>query len=303
MSESLKGVLAMVLACIIWGLSSIFYAQLRHVPPLEILSYRTVCSLAFFLIVLLAQRRIWTVIDAVSDRKQVLTIFGAALFISGNWFGFITAISLGYALEASLGYFIFPLVAVLIGRVFFAEALGRVQWMAVALAGVGVTVLTVGLGAAPWIAFWLAATFGLYGAVKKGLALGPVVSVTAEVLLLAPVALAWIYFKGSGAMGSDWWTSSLLALSGPLTAIPLILFSFAARRVRLATVGLVQYLNPSIQFVVAALVFLEPVTLWHSIAFPIIWLALGLYSFSALRQERASRKAASSAATSEMIEI
>jgi chloramphenicol-sensitive protein RarD len=303
MSESRKGVLAMVLACIIWGLSSLFYAQLRHVPPMEVLCYRSLSSLAFFVGALLLQGRLQMVLEALRDRRRFMTVFAAALLISGNWFGFIFAVSYGYALEASLGYFIFPLVAVLMGRMVFGETLLGLQWVAVGLAALGVSILTIGLGAAPWIALWLAATFGSYGVIKKRLDLGPVVSVTAEVLLLAPLTLAWIVFMGTGAMGSDWWTSSLLILSGPITALPLILFAYAARRAKLSTVGLVQYLNPTIQFVVAALILAEPVTQWHAVSFPVIWVALALYSLAALRQERASRSVVSNAATSGTVEM
>jgi chloramphenicol-sensitive protein RarD len=221
----------------------------------------------------------------------------AAVMISVNWFGYIYAIGHGQGVEASLGYFIFPLVAVLLGRVFFAETLARLQWVAVGLAGLAVAVLTIGLGVPPWMALLLASTFGAYVLVKKRLALGPIVSVTAEVLVLAPLALGWLALRGTVAP-NHLQTHLLLALSGPMTATPLILFSYAARRVSLATVGLLQYINPTLQFGCAVLVFAEPFTRWHAIAFPGIWAALALYSFSLWRQDRAARNAVSSAATS-----
>lgn len=312
MSEATKGVLAMVAACTVWGLSPLYYILLSDVAPLEVLSYRTLWSLIFFAGLLALQGRLGLVAAALSTPRGFLTVAAAGVTIATNWFGFIFAIHNGLAVESSLGYYMFPLVAVVLGRLVFGEGLRPLQWAAVALAALAVGVLTLGLGVPPWIALLLAVSFGLYGTVKKHLALGPVVSVTAEVLVLAPLALLWILAMGEALPGQaaapgagladPVRTHLLLALSGPLTALPLILFSFAARRVRLATVGLVQYLNPTLQFLVATLVFLEPFTFWHAIAFPAIWTALALYSVSSLRGERAARRAASRAATSGAIE-
>lgn len=299
MREDQKGVLAMVVACTIWGLSPLYYGQLTHVPPLEILCYRSLWSLAFFALILGVQGRLSEVREALSNPRRVVTIFIAAAMIAGNWFGFIFAISNGHGIEASLGYYIFPLVAVVIGKLVFAEKLHPAQWAAIGIAAFGVAVLTFGLGVAPWIALWLAGTFGAYGMIKKQLPLGPVVSVTSEVLLLAPLAIAWIAVMGTGVGGAnDVGTHALLALSGPLTASPLILFSFAARRVRMATVGLVQYLNPTLQFGCAALIMGEVVTQWHAIAFPVIWTGLLIYTVSLWRQDRAAAKASSRLAMS-----
>lgn len=304
MTEGAKGVSAMVAACVVWGLSPLFYALLAHVPPLEVLSYRTIWSLIFFAGVLAVQGRLGLVPRALGSVMGFLTIAAAGVMIASNWFGFIYAVQNGLTVEASLGYYIFPLVAVLLGRMLFGERLTRAQLAAVALAGVAVATLTVGLGVPPWISLMLAVTFGLYSAIKKRLDVGPVVSVTGEVLVLSPLAILWIVLMGQGAGGDNApGTHLLLALSGPLTATPLILFSYAARRVRLATVGLVQYLNPTLQFIVATLIFVEPFTFWHALAFPMIWVALVIYSATALRQERASRRVVSNAATSGTVEM
>ena len=208
------------------------------------------------------------------------------------------------ALEASLGYYIFPLVAVLLGRIFFAERLSRAQLASVLLAGLAVTVLTAGLGVVPVFSLIMAITFGFYGVLKKRLEAGPVVSVTAEVLMLLPLALAWLGWLGAsgGLRASGALDHALLMLSGPLTALPWMLFSYATRRVRMTTIGLVQYLNPTLQFGCAVLVLAEPFTPWHAIAFPMIWAALALYSASALAGERAARRAARRAATSSTTE-
>ena len=290
------GVLAMIGACLIWGLSPLFYRLLGHVSPADILAQRTIWSVVFFVVVLGLQRRLPALGAALADRRQTLWIVLAALLISVNWFLFIYAIQIDRVTETSLGYYIYPLVSVLLGMIVFGERLSGVQWLAVGMALVAVLVLTGGLGTAPWISLVLASTFGVYGVLKKRVSTGPVVSVTAEVLVLSPLALIWLMFFAE-ALPTDAKTWVLLVLSGPMTAVPLILFSFAAKRVRLATVGLLQYMNPSIQFLLAAVVLSEPMGLSHAVAFPLIWAGLAIYSWSALSQDRAARSAAASAAT------
>ncbi len=301
MTETHKGIVAMIGACVVWGLSPLYYKMLSHIPPIEILAHRTLWSLVIFATVLLVQGRIDLLRAALSSRKAVLVIGFAALMISLNWFVFIMSIQIGRAVEASMGYYIFPLVAVMLGVVAFGERLSRGQAAAVALAVIAVLVLSLGLGVPPWIALILAGSFGLYGLVKKRLSVGPVVSVTAEVLLLSPLALGvlgWMHRDGGGAFGAQLGDSLLLIASGALTAAPLILFSYATRRVAMATIGLVQYLNPTLQFMCAVIVFGEPFGKWHVIAFALIWSALALYSTVTLFQDRAARKAATNSASS-----
>jgi chloramphenicol-sensitive protein RarD len=298
--DSTKGVVMMIAACTVWGLSPLFYALLTHVPPFEVLSYRGLWSLAFFTTILLLQNRLGDVFRALRVPRNLMIIALAAVMISMNWFGFIFAISNGLALEASLGYYVFPLFAVILGRFAFAEKLSTTQGVAVGIAAIAVLILAVGLGVTPWLALMLAATFSVYGTIKKKLDLGPVVSVTAEVLLLSPIFAFWILSQG-GATGHTIGTHLLLALSGPLTATPLIMFSYAAKRARMSTIGLVQYVNPTLQFGCAVFVFSEPFTQWHAIAFPMIWLALAIYSIALLHQDRAARKSTSKAGTSSVI--
>lgn len=286
----------MIAACVIWGLSPLYYRLINHVPPADILAQRTIWSVVFFVVVLMLQRRLKVLGRAIADRRQIFWIMLAALLISVNWFLFIYAIQIDRVTQTSLGYYIYPLVSVLLGMIVFGERLSVVQWLAVGLALVAVLVLTGGLGTAPWISLVLASTFGVYGVLKKRVSTGPVVSVTAEVLVLAPLALIWL-FAFADPLPGDAATWGLLILSGPMTAVPLILFSFAAKRVRLATVGLLQYLNPSIQFLLAAVVLGEPMGLAHAIAFPLIWTGLAIYSWSALSQDRAARTASARAAT------
>lgn len=308
MTETRKGVLAMVAACVIWGLSPLYYKLIADIPPLEVLSHRTLWSLAFFGAVLIFQGRLRQVAVLLGQWRAMLVVGFAALMISTNWFLYIFSIQTGHTIQASLGYYMFPLVAVVLGRLVFGERLGAVQWGAVVLAALAVAVLAAGLGAVPWISLVLATTFGLYGLVKKRSAAGPVVSVTAEVLLLSPLAAIWLWgvhtqgwqgivARPGAVFGSNWGDSLMLVFSGPITAGPLILFSYASRRISLATVGLVQYLNPSLQFLIAVAVFAEPFTRAHALAFGLIWLALAIYSAQAVAQDRAARRASATSAT------
>lgn len=306
MTEPVRGIVAMVVVCAIWGLSPIYYRALSGVPPLEVLAHRTLWSLAFFGAVLAVQGRLGLVRRLLAGPGRGLVALAAGA-ISVNWFLFILAVSSGRTIESSLGYYIFPLVAVVLGVLAFGERLARTQRLAVGLAAVAVAGLTWGLGAAPVLSLAIAFSFGLYGLFKKRLDAGPVVSVTAEVVLLAPVALAglvalhagfWAEAAGTGQFGAGWAVSLLLIGSGPLTAVPLMLFSFAARRASYAAIGLTQYLNPTLQFAVAVVIFGEPFGPWHALAFPLIWAALALYSVEVVRQDRLSRRARSRAATS-----
>lgn len=294
MTDTQKGVVALIAACCIWGLSGLFYKALSDVPSHEVLAHRTVWSLVFFGIVIGVQGRLHVVWSAVQNPASLKVIVAAALLISVNWFLFIWSIHAGRATEASMGYYIFPLVAVLIGRLVLSERLSRTQWVAITLAATGVMSLTIGLHILPWISLVLASTFGLYGLLKKRLDLGPVISVSAEVLILCPLGLGWLIYLHmgqGGAFGQELTQSLLLMASGPITAMPLILFSFGARRLTMSTVGIVQYINPTLQFLVAVLIFGEPFGVVHLIAFALIWSALAIYSSSAFNQDRARRRA------------
>ena len=287
MSEATKGVWAVIAACTIWGISSVFYKMLSHVPAIEVLAHRTVWSVVFFTIVLVIQRRFMALREVFGSLSRIGIVGLASVMIAFNWFCFIYAIQIGHATEASFGYFIFPLVAVCLGVVFFGERLSLGQKLAIALAAVAVLTLGLGQGVVPWVPLALSLSFGAYSALKKRLEIGPVVSVTGEVILLLPIALGlMLYFGATGTSGvqGDIGTIGLLMVSGPLTAIPLILFSYATRRVDLATIGILQYLNPTLQFLCALLILQEPFGYWYAIAFPMIWIALILYSAATWRK-------------------
>jgi len=289
------GLAAMIAASSIWGSSSMFFRFLGAVPPLEMLAHRSLWSLVFFLGVLALQGRLGALRAALCRPRVLALVAAAAAAVSVNWFAFILSVDLGRALEASFGYFILPLVSVGFGVAIFGERLGRVQIVAVAVAALGVLVLALGLGVAPWIAVVLALSFGIYGTVKKLIPLDPLLSTAAEVVILAPFALVWLVGvhalgwtgptgRSGGIFGQAWLPSLLLILSGPLTGVPLMLFSLATKHVRMTTIGLLQYINPTLQFIVAVAVFGERFTRWHGIAFALIWAALVIWTVAGLRK-------------------
>ena len=224
-----------------------------------------------------------------SFNGQFRIILLASVLIAINWFFFIFAIQTNQTTEASLGYFIMPLVTVVWGLIIFRETLSVLQWFSVLLATMAVCILTFGLGVPPWIALILSFSFSIYAVLKKKLTISPIVSVTGEVLVLIPVGLLLLFYfhmDGEGSFGSDWKITSLLALSGPLTAVPLILFSYGTWKVNLSTAGILQYLNPSLQFFCAAYIFMEPLSRWHMVAFSLIWVALIIYSWVGIKKTR-----------------
>lgn len=290
MTETTRGLAALLLAAVIWGVLGLYYHALAHVPALEVLAHRVVWSAAFFALLLAGSGRLGAIVAALRDHGAA--ILAAAITVSINWLVYIVAIQTGHALDSSLGYYMLPLAAVALGVAFYRERLRPVQWLAVGLAFTAVTILTIGLGAAPWTSLAIAVSFALYGAVKKGLSLDPIVSVGAEVALLLPIAAVFLLWpRGAvevpGAhFGSDAMTTVLLILTGPVTAAPLILFSYGSRRLPMTTAGLVMYVNPTMQLAVAVFAFGEPFTRWHAAAFVLIWTALAIYAADGLRRAR-----------------
>ena len=285
MTEPRKGAVAMVLASIIWGLSAIYYKQLSGIPPLEVLCHRTLWSVIVFIFILRLQDRLQDLKLVFLNKKLILGLFWAAAMISINWFFFIWSVHNDRATEASFGYYIFPLVAVLFGLIFFKEQLSLMKWCSVFLAIFAVTTIAISQNILPFVALVLSVTFGIYGALKKQINLGPVLSVTTEVILLLPLAITFLLYwhsSGFGSFGKDIETTSLLIFSGPMTAVPLMLFSYAARRVQMTSLGIIQYLNPSLQFLVAVFIFAEPFGVSQGIAFGLIWLALFIYTLASL---------------------
>lgn len=281
------GVAYAALAFLWWGLFPLYFRIVTTVPAPQILAHRVMWCLVF-LAALLTVRRQWGWLRQVLRQPRVLAAFVAsALLIGANWLAYIWAVNHGHVLEASLGYFITPMVNVLLGVTLLHERLRRAQWLALGIATAGVLWLTVQAGRPPWIALSLAITFGSYGLLRKIAVLGALEGLTLETMLLAPLALLVLgmatldgsaRFPAPDALTDVW----LMAL-GPITAVPLLLFAAAARRLSMATLGIVQYLGPSIQFLLGVWVFNEPFSAGRLIGFGGIWLALLIYTLDGLR--------------------
>jgi chloramphenicol-sensitive protein RarD len=277
-----QGLIAAALAYILWGLFPLYIKQVAHVNAVEIVAHRSAWSLVFVFALLLAWRRTAWMKAALRDR-HVLKVFAAsALLLGVNWGLYVWAVSAGRILDASLGYFINPLINVLLGVLVLHERPRPRQWAAVGIAAAGVLWLIVAAGEWPWVALVLACTFGLYGLMRKTAPLGAAEGLALETLLQAPVALllvGWWTWQGSGGLaGHDGGTLAWLLLAGPFTAIPLLLFASGARRLPLATLGLLQYLGPTLQFVIGVFVYGEPFSAERAVGFALIWLALLIYS-------------------------
>ncbi len=291
-SASRAGTAAAVAAFLMWGLFPLYWKMLAAVPALEVVAHRTAWGLVAVAAWVTLRGR-WEDARAIASRPgTILRLAGSAVLIGLNWLLYIWAVVHGHVVEASLGYYVNPLVNVLLGVLVLRERLGRAQQIAVALAAAGVAVLTLGHGRLPWIALALAISFGLYGLARKTVGADAVVGLLWETGILAPAAVGYLValeLRGSGAFGpSDPGTSALLALGGPVTAVPLVLFALGARALPLSTVGLLQYLSPTMQFLLAVLVFREPFTLAHAAAFACIWAALAVLTWDLRRRLRAS---------------
>ncbi len=284
------GIVYATLAFVIWGLFPLYLRQVATVHPVEVVLHRSAWSLLFLLVLLVLLRRFgW--FRQVLKQPRLLGLFTlSALLLSCNWLVYVFAVQSGHVVEASLGYFINPIVNVLLGVLVLHERLNRVQWAAVALAAAGVLWLAVLGGRLPWIALVLAFSFGFYGLMRKTSSLGALEGLALETLLLAPLVLpllAWWTFSGQGAMArGDWGLNAWLLLGGPLTALALVWFAAGARRLPLTTVGLLQYLSPTLQLALGVWVFHEPFDRAKLVGFAFIWAALALYSLDGWRRSR-----------------
>lgn len=294
--DSPRGLMLAVATYVIWGFLPLFMKQLAHVPPSEVIAHRVLWSLPIALAVLLWQGR-WADVGAALRRPRLLAMaIVTAALISVNWMIYVWAVGNNHALDAALGYYINPLFSVALGATLLHERLSRAQVAAIVLAALAVVVLTVQLGRLPMVAIGLTLTWGIYALCKKSLPLGPTQGFTLEVLILTPFALAfviWLSATGQShfAAGNAWDTILLIGC-GPVTAIPLICYAMAAKQLRLTTIGILQYIAPTMIFVTAVLIFGEPFGAAQMIAFPMIWAGVIIYSLSLLRATGARRRAA-----------
>jgi len=275
---------------IIWGASPLYWKALGHVPAIEIVLHRIVWSFVF-LVPLILIRKKWTDFTAtLKSRQAILVLLVSTLLVSCNWLIYIWAVNAGHLLQASLGYYINPLVNVLLGLVFLKEKLRRPQVFAVLLAALGVLYLTFFFGQFPWIALTLAFSFGLYGLIHKTMSMGSLVGLTTETLIAgipAVVCLLYLGHQGQGIfLNQGIATDLMLMASSVVTAVPLLFFSFGTRRLKLSTVGILQYIAPSCMFLMAVFLFNEPFFKAQIISFLMIWTALAIYSTDSVRYYR-----------------
>ncbi|MDA8453995.1 EamA family transporter RarD [Acidovorax sp. GBBC 3334] len=276
------GILYATLAYVAWGVFPVYFHRVASVPALEVVMHRTLWSMVLLAVVLVARQQLGWVVGLRSQPRVVAAFLLSALLLSANWLIYVWAVQHQHVVDASLGYFILPLVNVAMGYVFLQERPRPGQWLALAVAAAGVVWLTVQAGRLPWIALVLAVTFGFYGLLRKTAVLGAIEGLALETALLAPLALgclAWLTWTGQ----ADWphadaATVGWLIAAGPITAVPLLLFAAGARRIPLATMGVLQYISPSLQFGLGVWLFGEVVQPARLAGFALIWGALVLYT-------------------------
>lgn len=288
--ETRAGLLYGLGAFLVWGFIALYFKTVEHVGPEVVLAHRVVWSAVFLVGWLRLRRRAGAVRAALAERGTRRVLLASTSLIVVNWYLFIWAVDHDRVLEASLGYFVNPLVNVLLGALVLRERLTPLQRAATLLAAAGVAHQSFAVGTVPLLGLTLALCFGLYGLVRKVARVDAPVGLTAETLLATPLALGWLVFEaargGQTGFGDGAGTVALLVAAGPITAVPLLWFVHAARRLRYATVGFLQYLAPTLQFVVAVAILGEPFGTEHLVTFAVIWTALALYSFDSWRGAR-----------------
>lgn len=289
MSEHGKGLWLAVTAYVLWGGLPLFFKLLQAVPPLQILAHRVVWSLILLLLAIVVLRRGKTIRAAAQGRTLALLACSAGL-IAINWLTYIWSVGHAHVIEASLGYFINPLVNVALGVALLGERVGRLQWGAIGVAAIGVLVMAVGGGGSVWISLVLAFSFGVYGYVRKIAAIDALGGLTVETLILVLPALIVIAIatgNGMSAFGADLRLDALLIASGAITAAPLLLFAAAAKRLKYTTLGLLQYIAPTLQLLQAVLLFGELLRWFHTVAFGLIWAGCAIYALAGWRKTAA----------------
>ena len=282
-----------VAAYLLWGFLPLYFKALAHVSPTEIVAHRIVWSLVFLALLLSVSRRWGTILVAMKSPRVLGTLMATAALIGVNWLIWVWAVNNGHVLEGSLGYYLNPLVNVLFGTILLKERLSRPQIGAVVLAAAGVAVLAWGAGSGLWISLSLAASFATYGFLRKVVDVEALEGLSIETALLAPIAIGWIWWVNQGDGGGLAFggvTIGLLIAAGAVTAVPLLLFTAAARRLPYSLLGFLQYIAPSLQFLLAVLVFGERLTTAHVICFGAIWTALVIFSADGWRRAALARR-------------
>ncbi len=288
--RSRLGVIYGLAAYCTWGSFPIFFKALHGATPLEIICHRIVWSVVFLFVLVTARRQLGQIKTTLSNRHTLLTLCGTTLLIATNWLVFIYAVQHDDVLQSSMGYFVTPLISVLLGCVFLRERLNRWQLISVLLAMIGVLNLALHHGSFPWISLVLASSFGLYGLLRKVVRVEAMVGLAVETLLLGPLSLGYLIYlatqQQNAFLAGTLRLDLLLPLSGVVTAVPLLLFVGAARRLQLTTIGFLQYITPSLHFILAIWLYNESFTQGHLLSFLFIWAGLGVYSGDALWKSR-----------------
>ena len=291
--QSRQGVLLAISAYTMWGIAPIYFKAISQVSPLEILSHRVVWSFVLLTVLLHIGRRWRGVRDVSRSKSKMLYLISTALLVGVNWLIFIWAVNSNHMLDASLGYYINPLLNVILGMLFLGERLRKLQWFAVALATCGVAVQLIAFGSVPMVAIVLAFTFGLYGLLRKKVSLDAQTGLFIETLVMLPAAaiyLLWIADSPTSAFALNSLTLNMLLIAaGIVTTLPLLCFTGAATRLKLSTLGFFQYIGPSLMFLLAVLVYGEDFTADKAITFAFIWGALVVFSFDGLTSNKRSR--------------
>ena len=289
MSKNKLGLLFGVSAYTLWGALPLYWSLLEPASPLEIVSHRAVWTLVFCIIILAATKALKKALTTLKQPMLVVKLFLSTLLISINWIIYIWANNNGHVVEASLGYYINPLIIIGFGVILVKEKLSSLQWASVSIATIGVIVLTIDFGRLPWIALVLAVSWGSYGAVKKQLGLGALEGLAIETLISAFFYLGYLIYignQGTGQFGHGWGISLLLIGAGAVTAIPLLLFNGSANRLPFTSIGLLQYITPTLQFSVGVWIRHEEMPAGRWIGFVIIWIALIALTFDLVRSNR-----------------
>lgn len=274
----------------VWGLLPIYFKALKAIPSIDIVAHRIVWSL-LVLVAFLTIARDWVAVRATLANRRTMTILlTTSVLIGANWLLYVYAINSGHILAGSLGYYLNPLANILLGRFLLKEHLGRTQWLAVGIASVGVAVLAAGALGTLWISLALCFSFATYGLLRKIAAVEALPGLAIETAILAPIAIIWLAMGGAAGrplLGPDWTENGLLIASGVVSTVPLLCFTAAARRLPYSTVGILQFIAPTVQFLLAVIVYDEPFTTAHAIAFGCIWTALFLYVGALLTRRNA----------------
>lgn len=279
-SEDSKGFISAIICYVLWGMVPLFWKQLKHIPAMELINHRVIWSSAILIAILIWQKRFKLFLKGFTTKKSFLTLLLTTLLISTNWLVFIWAVNANHILDTSLGYYINPILNFFLGSLILKERLSVLQKWAVCIAATGVLYLIISVGYLPWVSLVLALSFALYGFIRKIAPVDPVMGLAQEASLLLIPALAYLYHLenvGSSAFGHGLPDTAMLFLCGVITTVPLLLFLFSLKRIKLSTIGILQFITPTTTFLLAIFYYDEPFEPGKIVTFVFIWIAVAMY--------------------------